>query len=157
MCCSFETSHRRTLTSGPSPPADLAHATLGTASARPLLRSMRNVLAYVHTTGVETLLCPAPSYCRAKASCDAQHGSVHAKQSKAALSALCPQQKPPPKAGLALRCSVSALEHIQACWMWGLGHQYQCSDRHPCGFPLEADNLLVLRAACVLNFWFFSS
>lgn len=86
-----------------------------------LCKETHRVYAYTHATGVETLLCLAASCCRAKTPCERTgSGSVHARQSKAALSALCPHQKPLPRPGFALRCSVSALKHIQAHWMWGL-------------------------------------
>lgn len=94
-----------------------------------LCKETYRVYAYTHATGVETLLCLPASCCRAKTPHErTSSGSVHARQSKAALSALCPHQKSLPRPGFALRCSVSALKHIQAHWMWGL-RKHLCSSR----------------------------
>lgn len=152
---------RHTLTCSPCSSASTARATTGTASAGPLL-SIRNVLAcikYIHATGVETSLCPAPSCCRAKTSREhTGSGSVCARQCKATLWALCPHQKSPPRwldqcwDALLVVSSISRLAGLRVSGLYHL-----CSSRNPLGFLLEAEDLSVSFTDAVLYPWLFNS
>lgn len=100
-------------------------------------------MLYIHATGVETSLCPAPSCCRAKPSSEhTGSGSVCARQCKAAPSAPCPYQKSPPRWQDWCWDVLSVVPSISRFAGSGvLGHCHLCSSRHPLGFLLEAKDL----------------
>lgn len=126
-----------------SPSASTARTTTGTASAKPLLKSLTKVL--IHATGVETLLCPASSCCRARTCERTGSASLRARQ----LHQPCAYYSRSHHQGLDwLWDAVSAPEHIQACWTWVLGPQHLSCSRHPCGFPLEAKDLHLVCSWC---------